>query len=526
MILPIQILNDLISSTEHKLLISNVITNADGSFTLYVNYTYYLNSQRKVIIDGITYRITDFALNESITITGSIIPTATEFTIEPPEFKHGTPQKVNGEIKNRIKKSYPFIWLLEFLDIDYNDRFEDSTNVTPDLNLFFLTDTYYKNWDIDQHYTEAIHPMLNEIDFFIRTIKKRRDLFGELESHTVTNHVNFGEYITNKGYDQEILSGRLSGCQLKISLPYVVDVCNTMPVVSICNPVSIYENEVFKEYVQAGGSFYYTTGGGDATEIITDSDSNVLYTNVIPSGDTETQIIADSTVTNSNASYNANILAQGSLVLADIDNVDSDGLTVPTPAQTPFVCTTSVASINASQLSKTGANPFTTNDDGNLQFGQGTDFFTLDYNNKFGNTSRFTDDLGTQIYASGVIVDWATFNQINDTVLCYFQTVEPAGKLTDLLNAQPYTKNLLSNWWVCNMAQLLHLFNYGVYRNVLNYAPFNLDTSSTAISLWSSTRDSSTVAYYVSSLGTSLAGHTGARRALLSRTYTLTELGL
>ena len=123
------------------------------------------------------------------------------------------------------------------------------------------------------------------------------------------------EYITNKGYDQEILNGQLSGCQLKISLPYVVDVCNTMPVVSICNPVSIYENDIFKEYVQAGGSFFYnTSGGGDATQIIEDSASNILYTNVIPSGDTETQTITDSTVTNSNASYNDNILAQGNLV--------------------------------------------------------------------------------------------------------------------------------------------------------------------------------------------------------------------
>ena len=340
MILPIQILNDVITTTEHKLTISNVITNIDGTFTLYVDYTYYLNSQRSVIIDGVTYRIKSFNLNESITVTGSIIPTATEFTIEPPVFKHGTPKKVDGEISNTNTKSYPFIWLLEFLDIDYNDRFEDTENVTPDLNLFFLTDTYYQNWDIDQHYTEAIHPMLNEIDFFIRTIKKRRDLFGELERHTVTNHVNFGEYITNKGYDQEILNGQLSGCQLKISLPYVVDVCNTMPVVSICNPVSIYENNVFKEYVQAGGSFYYnSTGGGDATQIIEDSASNVLYTNVIPSGDTETQVITDATVTNSDASYNANILAQGNLVLADVTNTDSDGTPIVTPAQTAFVCT-------------------------------------------------------------------------------------------------------------------------------------------------------------------------------------------
>lgn len=418
MILPIQILNDLISTTEHKLLISNVITNADGSFTLYVNYTYYLNSQRSVIIDGITYRITDFALNESITVTGSVIPTATEFTIDPPIFKHGTPKKVDGEIANTNTKSYPFIWLLEFLDIDYNDRFADAETVTPDLNLFFLTDTYYQNWDIDQHYTEAIHPMLNEIDFFIRTIKKRRDLFGELESHTITNHVNFGEYITNKGYDQEILNGQLSGCQLKISLPYVVDVCNTLPVVSICNPVSIYENEVFKEYVQAGGSFYYTTGGGDVTvnfngsELTTVTCGDTYNLTVINSADDEVGsdeetnviLVEGVFISNSDNSFNATPPAETSYVLPDVTNIDSDSTPVVTPAQTPFVCTPCVGgSISTSVLNTGQETSYQSLDDGarfqagdyaSVNMADISDFYTLVDNNEWGHKKRFTGDTG------------------------------------------------------------------------------------------------------------------------------------
>jgi hypothetical protein len=426
MILPIKILSDVISTTEHKLLISNVITNVDGSFTLYVNYTYYLNSQRSITIDGVDYRIKSFALNESLTVTGSIIPTATEFTITPPFFKHGTPKKVDGEISNQNTKEYPFIWLLEFLDIDYNDRFEDAENITPDLNLFFLTDTYYQDWDIDKHYTEAIHPMLNEIDFFIRTIKKRRDLFGELDSHTVTNHVNFGEYITNKGYDKQILNGQLSGCQLKIELPYVIDVCNTMPVVSICNPVSIYENNVFKEYVQAGGSFYYnTSGGGDAIQTIKDSASNVLYTNVIPSGDNETQIITDSTVTNSDSSYNESILAQGTLILQDVTNIDSDGTSTPTPAQTAFVCTPAVSypisyvrDNGRYQITefltydikwyKDNTNVFDYTVEGIKPILDSSDETKLINNNAFGNLDRATNDLGGTVFdgSDGSTIDY------------------------------------------------------------------------------------------------------------------------
>ncbi len=136
MILPIKILEELIETTAHTIKVSSVVDNGDGTFTLYVNFTYYLNTLKSVTIDGIKYRVTAFVLNESLTLKGSIIPTETEFDIDPPEFRHGTPQKVDGEIENKTTKSYPIIWLLEFLKIDYNDNFEITTTATPSLNLF------------------------------------------------------------------------------------------------------------------------------------------------------------------------------------------------------------------------------------------------------------------------------------------------------------------------------------------------------------------------------------------------------
>lgn len=44
-------------------------------------------------------------------------------------------------------------------------------------------------------------------------------------------------------------------------------------------------------------------------------------------------------VTNSNATYNNTVDGGDTLVLADVNNVDSDGAIVPTPAMIPFVCT-------------------------------------------------------------------------------------------------------------------------------------------------------------------------------------------
>ena len=182
-----------------------------------------------------------------------------------------------------------------------------------------------------------------------------------------------------------------------------------------CAPVSIFEDMIFKEFVPSGGEFYYTTGGGDATQIIKDSDNNTLYTNVIPSGDTETQIITDATVTNSDASYNANILAQGSLVLPDVTNTDSDGSSVVTPAQTPFVCTPAPSGISSSVFNTGQEIIYRTGDDGD-RFQNGdyasvyiadiSDYYTLVDNNEWGHKKRFTGDTGGYMdEATGLFYD-------------------------------------------------------------------------------------------------------------------------
>jgi hypothetical protein len=319
MIKPIQILSDVITTTAHTVNISSIVDNGDGTYTLTVDNTYYLHAKTKITINSVLYTIDSFVLNSTLVLSGVSVPTVDSFVLDAPTVVHGTPTKVNGEWQLNPDKKYPLIWILEFLKAGYDDKFTSAINATLDLNIFFLTDINYTDFDISQHQTNAIDPMANEIDFIIKVIKKRRDLFGEIEAHDVYGHANFGEYITNKGYDKQILTDQVSGCQLELSLPYVVDVCeNSSVVVSICNPVSIYENAVFKEYVQAGGSFYYTTGAClDATDIIEDSATNVLYTNTIASGGSNTQTITDSTVDSSASGYSVNVLAQGSLVLPD-----------------------------------------------------------------------------------------------------------------------------------------------------------------------------------------------------------------
>ena len=65
------------------------------------------------------------------------------------------------------------------------------------------------------------------------------------------------------------------------------------------------------------GNEFIVPSGGDATAIDTDTNGTVLHTNTIAAGGTNTQIIADSVVSNSDDSFVANLLAEGNLVLPD-----------------------------------------------------------------------------------------------------------------------------------------------------------------------------------------------------------------
>jgi len=85
---------------------------------------------------------------------------------------------------------------------------------------------------------------------------------------------------------------------------------------------------------------------------ITDADSNVLYTGDILSGDSLVQVISSATVTNSLTTVLATILAQGTVELADVNNIDSDGSTVPTPAGVAFTCTPQAVCSDATAVLK------------------------------------------------------------------------------------------------------------------------------------------------------------------------------
>lgn len=132
---------------------------------------------------------------------------------------------------------------------------------------------------------------------------------------------------------------------------------------------------------------------------------------------------------------------------------------------------------------------YATGDDGDLQRGRLTDFNTLPYNNGFGNTYRFTDELGGQTFTNNIIIDWSTWDgdtDVNGYILSINSDSDNATQTwATWISGQPYTTGGFGSWYVVNVGELNTLMNYET-TNGLNYSPFNNSTGGGGL-LWTTT---------------------------------------
>lgn len=132
---------------------------------------------------------------------------------------------------------------------------------------------------------------------------------------------------------------------------------------------------------------------------------------------------------------------------------------------------------------------YATGDDGDLQRGRLVDYSTLPYNNGFGNTNRFTDELGGQTFTNNIIIDWSTWDGDTD-VLGYILSINSDSNSSTQtwatwMSGQPYTTDGFGDWYVVNVAEVNTLLNYE-YTAGLNGYPVNNPTSGVG-NFWTST---------------------------------------
>lgn len=144
------------------------------------------------------------------------------------------------------------------------------------------------------------------------------------------------------------------------------------------------------------------------------------------------------------------------------------------------------SSITTAKLIKTGqTTSYRTGDDGDLEAGRDTSFTVLAENNPFGNTNRFTDELGGTTYTNNIVIDWSTYD--GSSVLGYYRTIN--GSDVDWNQAVDGAAALsvgsfTSGWRLPNRNEFNNILNDS-QTYPLNYAPFSNFTIS--YTYWCST---------------------------------------
>lgn len=157
-------------------------------------------------------------------------------------------------------------------------------------------------------------------------------------------------------------------------------------------------------------------------------------------------------------------------------------------------------------LMKTGqTTSYRTGDDGDLEEGRATDFFTLATNNPFGHNQRFTGVTGgyydqtlsgyydssgvattyALAFPEDILIDWSTYDNIAGTVLGYYIIKGTTANWNDAIDGSlaHTTTSYTTGWRLWNMREADNLRDFSRNR-VLEYAPFS-DTSND--DYWTST---------------------------------------
>lgn len=272
----IGLLKEVIEAIVHTIEVDSITISTVYS-TVNTCNTLYLNTGTELTIDGTKYRITEFVLNESFTLkavrgTTTLDTSITEITIPNPRFYDGTPRRAQAEALNDQKVpgyQTPIIWALTWVEIKgpEDKRTSYIRSTIEGLNLFFLDFCKHEDWNQQDHRTEVWEPMENEMWHIFKALELRTDIFSrDIQEPDRRFHSNFGTYLTNKGYDNTILTGAWSGVQAILDIPYIIDPCGCENIV-VCAPARFLIEGVTEETIIAGGDLNITIEDQDGNPV-------------------------------------------------------------------------------------------------------------------------------------------------------------------------------------------------------------------------------------------------------------------
>jgi hypothetical protein len=326
-----------------------------------------------------------------------------------------------------------------------------------------------------------------------------------------------------------------------------------VPDPSVCDDAIVNINSVFWDNVPSGGTeniiVRQSSGStqvgsiqgqyfriADSTAVLKTTSNVTLSTTSIKAEDSEDIVAPDTDI-------EVNGVAEGSVVAGstvDIQLSDSLGVVTPTSVtqvgndfqivlpDAPPAVTRSTAT-----LMKTGqTTSYRTGDDGDLEAGRDTDFFTLAENNPFGNTNRFTDELGGSTYTNDIVIDWSTYDNVAGTVLGYYLGDASNRTWNDYIDWALALSigTFTTGWRSINVKEMTNLWQYSTNR-ATNYSPFNggfftLNIATSSRFFWTSTTYPTTTANAIrvdlASWALQSTAKTNSNQCIAVRTFTVT----
>jgi hypothetical protein len=259
-------------------------------------------------------------------------------------------------------------------------------------------------------------------------------------------------------------------------------------------------------------------GGADARVSNSDDTYDV---NVASGGDLE---LPDEAITINSAAF----ITKASVKTQDILLKDVSGNTItPVSLATDTITILDAVSPKGLLPLKTGqTTSYATNDDGDLQRGRTTDFNTIPYLNPFGNTFRFTDELGGQTFTNNIVIDWSTWDggsSVNGYCFSGYSNEINTQSWGDWMLNSPYTCSTFADWYLVNFQEMSSLLNMDETYGTNGY-PFNIAVSSQNRMYTSTTYSVNTNAVLYKAYNQNYvfsSSKTNAFRAMLVRTFTI-----
>lgn len=216
------VLDTFIDSLDYSLKIVSVSYDSPNNITSFVvNRLLYLRDFSKILVDSVEYSVINVNYsNKSFDIIGNF-QLATTLSVKKPYYTHGTPYMANVKLDSAGKVrelTYPIVYLLEVLRESIPSNIDSSIATIPDIRLFFLDESNFKDNDTDGLYSKWVVGQRDFCDFVLASIRKSK-LFDYPTQIEIYTFAKFGQYVTDKGSISSVFDKELSGVELRMSLP-------------------------------------------------------------------------------------------------------------------------------------------------------------------------------------------------------------------------------------------------------------------------------------------------------------------